>query len=219
MDYLSKDKSYFQNARLDILGLLPENRLANLLEVGASGGYTLVAAKELAKCGYAAGIELFALPNTEQSNPQINQFIIGNIESDAFQFEQSFFDILLFPDVLEHLVNPWEVLENCLQWLKPGGICIISIPNIQYWKVMMKIFFRGDFCYTENGILDKTHLRFFCKKNAESLAETGPLKLQSIYSSFELQQLRKMKLANSLTFGLAKPLLTVQYIMVSKKAT
>jgi len=44
MDYLSKGKSYFQNARLDILGLLPENPSARLLEVGASGGYTLVAA-------------------------------------------------------------------------------------------------------------------------------------------------------------------------------
>ena len=71
--YLEKDRSYFSNARLEILTLIPDNRKAKLLEIGASGGYTLASAKKMGKCHYCAGIELFELPGTMQQDPLIDR--------------------------------------------------------------------------------------------------------------------------------------------------
>jgi 2-polyprenyl-3-methyl-5-hydroxy-6-metoxy-1,4-benzoquinol methylase len=217
MDYADKAENYFGNARQDLLRILPDNPKARLLEVGAAGGYTLVAAKALGKCGFCAGIELFSLPGRAQQHPDIDSFHIGNIENDTFPFEPEMFDVILFPDVLEHLVDPWKVLERCLGWLKPGGICIISIPNFQFFKTAFQVFIKGDFAYTNDGIMDRTHLRFFCKPNVMSLANSGPLKLSKIYSSFDLQNQWKLKWMNLLTLGLLRRFLTVQFITLSVK--
>lgn len=217
MYYNEKTEGYFKNARLDLLRLLPDNPDSKILEVGAAGGYTLVAAKEMGKCGYCAGIELFKIPGAAQDDARIDAFHIGNIESGAFPFAEELFDVIMFPDVLEHLVDPWETLQKCMRWLKPGGQCLISIPNFQYWKVGLKVFFRGDFAYAKEGILDKTHLRFFCKPNVEALASEKPLVLEKIYSSFDLQDQKNLRWANYCTFGLFRQHLSIQYITVSRK--
>jgi 2-polyprenyl-3-methyl-5-hydroxy-6-metoxy-1,4-benzoquinol methylase len=217
MYYHEKTTGYFKNARIDLLSLLPDNPDAKLLEVGAAGGYTLVAAKEMGKCGYCAGIELFDIPDAAQDHSCIDAFHIGNIETGTFPFAGETFDVIMFPDVLEHLTDPWGILQKCIQWLKPGGVCLISIPNFQYWKVGLKVFLSGDFAYTNEGILDKTHLRFFCKPNAMALAGLEPLVLEKVYSSFDLQDQKKLRWVNFLTCGLLRQFLSIQYITVSRK--
>ncbi|NBY29405.1 MAG: class I SAM-dependent methyltransferase, partial [Sphingobacteriia bacterium] len=77
--------------------------------------------------------------------------------------------MLLCPDILEHLVDPWRTLRQWSTYLKPGGRLLISIPNIREISVMWKIWGLGDFGYTEDGILDKTHLRFFARRNAAEI--------------------------------------------------
>ncbi|HSR39795.1 MAG TPA: methyltransferase domain-containing protein [Phnomibacter sp.] len=218
MNYTDKSENYFGNARHDLLRILPNNPDARLLEIGAAGGYTLLAAKALGKCGYCAGIELFSLPGRAQQDPRIDAFYVGNIEKDTFPFESEMFDVILFPDVLEHLVDPWAVLQQCTAWLKPGGICIISVPNFQFFKIVFQVFIGGNFAYAKDGIMDRTHLRFFCKPNVMSLANTHPLELSRIYSSFDLQNQWKLKWMNRLTLGLLRRYLTIQFITLSVKA-
>jgi 2-polyprenyl-3-methyl-5-hydroxy-6-metoxy-1,4-benzoquinol methylase len=217
MYYNEKTAAYFENARIDLLNLLPNNLDAKLLEVGAAAGYTLLAAKKTGKCGYCAGIELFDIPTGCSNDPNIDAFHIGNIETDTFPFADELFDIIIFADVLEHLVDPWATLQKCIKWLKPGGTCIISIPNFQYWRIGLRVSLRGDFSYENHGILDKTHLRFFCKPNVLALANNKPLVLEKLYSSFEIQDQKKLRWANYFTFGLLRPLLSIQYITLSKK--
>ncbi|PMB44075.1 methyltransferase [Fischerella thermalis CCMEE 5330] len=80
------------------------------------------------------------------------------------------FDIAVFGDVLEHLRNPWKVLEETRELLQPGGYVIASIPNIAHGAIRLALL-QGKFEYTEFGILDNTHLRFFTRQTVTELFE------------------------------------------------
>ena len=80
------------------------------------------------------------------------------------------FDVAVFGDVLEHLRNPWKVLEETQQLLKSEGYIVASIPNIAHGAIRLALL-QGRFEYTELGILDNTHLRFFTRKTVEELFE------------------------------------------------
>ncbi|MBW4446675.1 MAG: methyltransferase domain-containing protein [Spirirestis rafaelensis WJT71-NPBG6] len=80
------------------------------------------------------------------------------------------FDVAVFGDILEHLRNPWRVLEETQHLLKPDGYIVASIPNIAHGAIRLSLL-QGKFEYTELGILDATHLRFFTRKTLVDMFE------------------------------------------------
>jgi 2-polyprenyl-3-methyl-5-hydroxy-6-metoxy-1,4-benzoquinol methylase len=84
------------------------------------------------------------------------------------------FDCIVFNDVLEHLVDPWAALERTHSHLLPGGVIVVSIPNVRHIWVLHDLIFHGRWDYEEKGLLDRTHLRFFTRSTAiELLQSTG----------------------------------------------
>lgn len=79
------------------------------------------------------------------------------------------YDALLFLDVLEHLMNPCQVLAASRELLRPGGRALVSIPNVAHWSLRYELL-KGSWRYRDNGLLDRTHLRFFTKSTALELA-------------------------------------------------
>jgi 2-polyprenyl-3-methyl-5-hydroxy-6-metoxy-1,4-benzoquinol methylase len=215
--YREKVKDYFEIARTDLMQLVPAVHNQSILEIGASGGYTLLALKQTGKASYVAGVELFQLANTEQENTQLDEFYIADVEQLNLNLVNKQFDVLILGDVLEHLRNPWQVYEYLLQFVKPGGTVIVSVPNIRFFKVMFQVIFQGDFKYTESGIMDRTHLRFFCKKNILALVSLSNTKVQSYFPSFRLQNQWKLFWANRVTLGLFEQFFTIQHIVSLKK--
>jgi O-antigen biosynthesis protein len=91
-----------------------------------------------------------------------------DLESIPALFPEEKFDVAVFGDVLEHLKNPWKVLEEAQFILNPDGYIIASIPNIAHGAVRLALL-RGEFQYSKLGILDDTHLRFFTRKTVQDL--------------------------------------------------
>ncbi|EFM39204.1 methyltransferase domain protein [[Eubacterium] yurii subsp. margaretiae ATCC 43715] len=87
----------------------------------------------------------------------------GNIEKYYWSEINEKFDYIVFADVLEHLYSPDKVLEQCKKVLKEDGLILISIPNVANYSIINQLL-KGEFNYTEVGLLDNTHLRFFTKK-------------------------------------------------------
>ncbi len=112
----------------------------------------------------------------ERAKGHCKEIIVGDVETAKLGFKQNSFDAILFGDVLEHLLQPAEVLRKMGQFLKKDGRVIVSIPNIANWKIRLQLLF-GGFDYREQGILDKTHLHFFTRKTARQLIEGAGYKI------------------------------------------
>jgi len=80
------------------------------------------------------------------------------------------FDVIICADILEHLSDPWGVLQTLRKMLAPDGEVIVSVPNVAYWRMRWELL-QGRFNYTDTGLLDRTHLRFFTVKTFMETAE------------------------------------------------
>ncbi len=217
--YHEKAGYYFQFTRTDLTDLLPKKTFDSILEVGAGGGNTLLYLKNAGIAKKVTGIELFELPGTEQHNKDIDKFIIGNIEQiNADSFTQEF-DVIICGDVLEHLADPWSARDKLINWLKPGGYFLASIPNVREFKTVLKILLRGTFTYEEGGVMDKTHLRFFGKKNIIELMSANGLKIEKIVSNlaYPVANTKTRAMINNVTLKFFEQFLAKQYFILSVK--
>jgi 2-polyprenyl-3-methyl-5-hydroxy-6-metoxy-1,4-benzoquinol methylase len=216
--YRDKDKKYFGQARFDLIGLIPVNEKNKILEIGAGNCETLVEIKRLKLAEEVTGIELVPLPGSQQENPGIDRLITADIEKIDRELPENYFDVIICGDVLEHLVDPWRTMKKIYKYLKEDGILITSMPNIREYHIMYRIFFLADFRYSDSGILDRTHLRFFCKKNILSLLTSSGFRPVSVNPVFRLDEAqRKNRIIDMITLGIFRDFLTAQYIIVSKK--
>ncbi|MCS7202788.1 MAG: class I SAM-dependent methyltransferase [Dictyoglomus sp.] len=201
--YEEKDKGYFSGIRWDIIKLFPPINNAKVLEIGAGEGNTLIKLKELGLAKEVVGVDLIQLPNSNQTHPKIDKFIIGDIESIDLSFFEEYFDIIICADVLEHLYDPWRTIDKIIFCLRPKGFLIISLPNVGHYSVLKRIIIDKNFKYEEQGILDKTHLRFFCRKNIIDLFPNPNFKILRFIPNFELNRYFKGFINNiSLNFSL-----------------
>jgi O-antigen biosynthesis protein len=152
-----------------MLALIPPG--TRVLETGcANGRFSRVLVEHGCR---VVGVELDP-GAAAQAEAFCEQVIVGNLEDPAVQARiPGGFDVLLFGDVLEHLVAPWDVLRGLRSQLNPGGCIVVSIPNVAHWDVRLGLLL-GRFDYTYDGLLDGTHLRFFTRRTLwEMLEQTG----------------------------------------------
>lgn len=181
-----------------IAGLLGENN--EILDVGCCEGFL----KDLSPNNLYFGIE----KNYEFSKKALKKGYEKVFVHDLNDFEkvkiQKKFDILVFADILEHLVFPKKVLEYFVNNnLKEKGRIIISFPNIANFQIRFKLLF-GNFDYSHDDILDKTHLHFFTYKSClDFINKSGLSIIQERVSSNNFGKLIKTFpfLKNILGFG------------------
>jgi 2-polyprenyl-3-methyl-5-hydroxy-6-metoxy-1,4-benzoquinol methylase len=214
--YGVKDGSYYAHARADITALVKGTGL-KVLDVGCGTGATLAGLKRSGQAAVAVGVEI----NPEavrQAGPLLDEVITGNIENLELKYPGGYFDLIILSDVLEHLVDPWGTLRKLKIHLAPQGMVIASLPNFREFHVLGPLLFRGDFKYAEAGILDRTHLRFFCKKNLVELFSEG-FEITEIKTVPELLK-GEVAWFNRLTFRIFEEFLVIQYLIAARnKAT
>lgn len=219
MNYDEKAPDYYSNIRKDILGLLPAGKKGlKVLEIGAAYGATLHYLKQNGIAAETVGVDLFEDTKNPQNYLPANQFIFGNIEQIELPGFEKHFDLILLPDVLEHLIEPQKVLEKLQKHLKDDGIIILSMPNIRHYSAMVKIFFKGNFEYEESGLFDYTHMRFYCKKNIAALVRKSGYTILQAESSIKNYKGKSMaKIINIITFGVFEEFFSYQYFFSIRK--
>jgi 2-polyprenyl-3-methyl-5-hydroxy-6-metoxy-1,4-benzoquinol methylase len=145
-----------------------------VLELGCASGYLsqLLAAKGCKVVGIERDPE--AALTARQYCRSVIVADLNTLEAIPSPFDS--FDVLLFADILEHLVDPVAVLRRFLPHLKTDGRVIISIPNIANWTIRWELI-RGRWDYTDTGLMDETHLHFYTRRTARELLEMADLQI------------------------------------------
>jgi len=164
----SKDSSHDYARRL--VGTNQE-----VLDIGCGEG---VLASEIKRNGNrVTGIDV--LPEVEHQS-ELEEYFSADLDNGIQPVIRALngkrFDRVLLLDILEHLRRPEDLLAECQEVLGRDGQLIVSLPNVANITVRFLLLF-GRFNYTERGLLDRTHLRFFTRKNARRLLEQSGYKI------------------------------------------
>jgi 2-polyprenyl-3-methyl-5-hydroxy-6-metoxy-1,4-benzoquinol methylase len=152
-----------------ILRWLGEGRGRKLLDVGAADG---LLSRRLTELGWrVTAIE--ADPALAQAGARYCERMITLNLDREIPVGEGPFDVIVYGDVLEHLVDPLRVLVELDRSLAPGGFVVLSVPNIAHLWIRLLLLF-GRFDYLDRGILDHSHLRFFTERSLRAmLADAG----------------------------------------------
>lgn len=184
VSYEGKDQGYFSFVRREIQPLLPPS-IGTVLEIGCGAGATLDWLRRDHGAAWTIGVELTGAA-AEVARTRVDRIVVGDIEELELDVEPESVDLILALDVLEHLRDPWSVVRKLHGLLKPGGIMISSIPNVAHYSVAMPLLLRGRWDYQQEGLLDRTHLRFFVERTAIELATTSGLVLDDLRYNVKL---------------------------------
>lgn len=159
------------------------------------------------------GIE-FVSDACEEAKRRLDNIYQGSAEDADLISNLGSYDCIICADVLEHLTDPWTTLTLLRDHLRKNGRLVCSIPNIRYFKVILKLLLFGDWKYQEAGIMDKTHLRFFTRKSIELMFK------QSGYETTIIRQKirRTSAVFNFITFGIFSDFFPMKFYVIARLA-
>ena len=215
--YREKKDSYFQLSREEMLPFVNNNALT-IVEFGCGNGAFGSVVKRNIDCFYE-GIEPISA-FAELAKKNIDKISCTNVEDFIMEYKNSLnkdkYDVIVFNDVLEHLLNPYEVIENLKEMLNKEGTIVASIPNFLNYNSLIEIFSAKDFKYKDGGILDKTHLRFFTKKSIIRMFEDAGYQIVEIKGIHQTVNSMKFNILNFLSLGYIDEFKFLQFAVVAK---
>lgn len=160
-----------------LLELVPQG--ARVLDVGCGDG-TMSKMLQDHRGARVVGLE----PNPERAAVAASRGLIVHqtMLTPSLTNQVGKFDVVLFADVLEHIPNPSAALDAARSMLNPGGQVVASVPNVAHWSVRLNLA-RGRFDYTQTGIMDSTHLRWFTRDSFQKLFQGSHYEILSAHAS------------------------------------
>jgi SAM-dependent methyltransferase/regulator of replication initiation timing len=152
-----------------------------VLELGCSTGY-------MSRILRDRGCRVIAVEQDAAAATRARQFcervIVGDVEQLDLRrtLAKDRFDVVVAADVLEHLKDPLALLRALRSFIRADGYLVVSLPNVAHGSVRLALL-GGVFKYTEIGLLDRTHLRFYTRQSMEELFDQaeyaiGPIERQ-----------------------------------------
>lgn len=145
----------------------------NVLDIGCGEGFF---AALISKTNRVTGVDML---KSAVKNEHFENYISADLNQGlrGIEFLQGkSYDKVLLQDILEHLQYPDQLLKHCYDVLAANGDLIVSIPNVANITVRISLLL-GNWNYSERGILDQTHLRFYTHKSGRKLLERNGFKV------------------------------------------
>ena len=177
MQNTAASTDYYAAARNDILPYVP-SAARTVLEIGCGFGHFGLALKQRQSCE-VWGIEMVPKAAAE-AETRLDKVFCGDAMSCWEQLPDQYFEVLVMNDVLEHMVDPYVFLRKIKTKLKPNATLIASIPNIRYIRTLFDLVVARDFRYTNDGVMDRTHLRFFTRMSMQRMFQDEGYRIEKM---------------------------------------
>lgn len=102
----------------------PYRKLNRLIDVGAGEGHFIEIAAQMQWITYATEFDPRAVELCRQKGATVQE---GKLNAD--NYPSGFFDLIFSSEVMEHINNPIEEVQNFYQILRPGGLVYVTTPN------------------------------------------------------------------------------------------
>ena len=217
---MSEFNPSYVGRRSDVERLLPPG-VHSVLDVGCSVG-ALGASIKASTGAQVTGIE-YSPAMAAEAEKVLDRVFVGDATAviDGTALEGMQFDAIIFADVLEHLPDPWLVLRRAVRLLSPGGRIIASLPNIRHLSTIYHLVVLGYWPYRDRGIHDRTHLRFFTRRNVLELFRSANLEIESVDAKYRLLERphRINRFAKYFALPGLRGFLAFQYLVTARPAS
>lgn len=164
---------YPDYANPDLLDRIPLSARV-VLDVGCATGALGMAYKQRNPAARVLGIERD--PDAARIAAQrLDRVAIADVERTPLPFGDEAVDCIVYGDVLEHLTDPWAVLSAHARVLSPNGTVVICMPNTEHWSFAARLL-QGTWAYEDQGLFDRTHLRWFTYRSTQAALEGAGLR-------------------------------------------
>src|SRR5215210_1744167 len=128
----------YETARPDIQSHVPA-AARTILDLGCSTG-ALGAALKARQGAIVVGVEL-GEEYAREAEARLDRVIVADVEAFASgpAPPEAPFDCLIAADILEHLRDPWATLRGAAAMLRPGGVAVVSLPNVVFWAGLLRV--------------------------------------------------------------------------------
>lgn len=203
--------AYADQNRSDVHPYLP-SEIGRLLDVGCFQGAFGRDVKAAHPSAEVWGIEATE-DAAEVAAGRLDRVIRGSFPEDVPAGEQ--FDVVTFLDALEHIADPWAALEAARKMLAPGGRVVASIPNVRH--VAFDLLVKGRWEYRDDGIMDRTHLRFFTESTIRRTFDDCGFTIETLdpLTAPAFKSWKRRALMNLLPVADRRGLRTIQYVVVA----
>lgn len=164
----------YESTRPEIQALVPRE-VTRILELGCSTG-ALGAAIKARQDATVLGVEIDP-GYAADAEGRLDRVVTASAEQflDTGRPPEAPFDCVICADVLEHLVDPRDVLRRAASYVDPGGHVVFSVPNLLYWPQFRRVL-AGEWPEDDSGIFDRTHLRWFTPASVTRFAADAGLR-------------------------------------------
>jgi O-antigen biosynthesis protein len=172
---------YFSDAKPAFLQLIDPRGL-RVLDLGCGGGHN---GAMLKKAGAREVVGVERDPGAAQdARKRLDRVIECDLTKlDPADLGDELFDAILASDVLEHLYDAENVLARAVARLRPGGAVVLSLPNISNVYVVSQLLLKT-WPRRDSGIFDRTHVRFFAKRDMVHLLQGAGLRVLRVEPYF-----------------------------------
>ena len=157
---MNNSTEYYQTERREVSGLLPK-QYSKVLEIGCGAGRFRNNLNQEHEYWGVEPVESIA----KLSKEKLDKVLVGTYQEVENLIPNNYFDLIVCNDVIEHMPDHDAFFQSIKQKIKKDGCLVASIPNVRYIENLSELLIKKDWEYKNEGILDRTHLRFFTRKS------------------------------------------------------
>lgn len=214
-EYQGKPSAYFKFGRREVLSFIPTNT-KSILEIGCGEG-EFAANLKAERSVHVTGIEPFEAA-ARIADSRLDRVLTMDVNQGLLELQNQLFDCIVCNDVLEHLADPWDILKRLRPLIAQGGVLVASLPNMRFMPVLKDLVLKSEWHYTDAGVMDRTHLRFFTKKSMHTLFQDAGYRVLEMKGINAIKFPWKFALLNIMTLGSLEDARYLQFVSVVKKA-